>query len=311
MTAASGRSVDAGVVAALAGWLPRNARGLTPTVLAVVEPVVRSAVAAAAPRTLHEGRWFMRNGFALATWVYAELGTVDVRVVFHPDNVETFVFAINRGQPARWQYDVRRALTKIGRAVNQGSWARTPTKLRRSAPARPYSSVQEEAVRLAAVVQGRPGRADEVAVVALSLGAGLNGPEIAAAMPSDVVGLGNGRVAVQVNGTNARLVPIRAAYTELLLRAVDLSAPQERFVRAVSANSVTRAAERVGVHGDGHLRLRRSRTTWLTAHLMAPTPLAALRVIAGPLSANTLDYLVAAAVDSLTPDAAALDGLRA
>ena len=197
MTAASGRSVDAGVVAALAGWLPRNARGLTPTVLAVVEPVVRSAVAAAAPRTLHEGRWFMRNGFALATWVYAELGTVDVRVVFHPDNVETFVFSINRGQSARWQYDVRRALTKIGRAVNQASWARTPTKLRRSAPARPYSSVQEEAVRLAAVVQGRPGRADEVAVVALSLGAGLNGPEIAAAMPSDVVGLGNGRVAVR------------------------------------------------------------------------------------------------------------------
>ena len=136
---------------------------------------------------------------------------------FIPTTLRPLFFAINRGQPARWQYDVRRALTKIGRAVNQGSWARTPTKLRRSAPARPYSSVQEEAVRLAAVVQGRPGRADEVAVVALSLGAGLNGPEIAAAMPSDVVGLGNGRVAVRVNGTNARLVPIRAAYTELLL----------------------------------------------------------------------------------------------
>ena len=310
MTEASSRSVDAEVVAALAGWLPRNAGGLTPTVLAVVEPAVRSAVAAAAPRTLYEGRWLMRNGFALTAWVYAELGTVDVRDVFHPDIVETFVISINRGQSDRWKYDTRRALTKIGRAVDPGLWTRAPTRLHRSAPARPYSSAVEESFRLAAVVQCRPGRADEAAVVALSLGAGLNGPEIAAATPSDVVDLGNGRVAVQVNGKNARLVPIRAAYTELLLRAVDLAEPQERFVRAVHANSVTNAAKRVGVHGDGHLRLRRARATWLTAHLMAPTPLAALRVIAGPLSANTLDFLLAS-VESLTADAAALDGLQA
>ena len=105
-------------------------------------------------------------------------------------------------------------------------------------------------------------------------------------------------------------MPIRADYTELALRAVEFTGDQ-RFIRAKSKNAVYCAAERVMVHGFGHLELARARSTWLTAHLVAGTPLAALRVIAGPLSLNTLTELLGPAAEAFTAEAAAVEGLRA
>ena len=63
--------------------------------------------------------------------------------------------------------------------------------------------------------------------------------------------------------------------------------------------------------GAERLSLRRARSTWLAAHLVAGTPLPALRAIAGRLSAYRLDMLLAALGDSLDAEAAAVQGLRA
>ena len=201
-------------------------------------------------------------------------------------------------------------MNQIGRAANPRFWPAAPEKLTKTGPAAAYASQAEAALRHAAMLKGEPGRAAELAVAGFGLGGGLDRPRIAVAMPSDVIGLGGGRVGIWVRGRHARLVPIRADYTAVVLRAVEF-AGDERFVRAKSRNAVYIAAERVMVHGFGHLELARARSTWLRAHLVAGTPLAALRVIAGPLSLNTLAGLLGSASEAFTAEAAAVEGLRA
>ena len=63
--------------------------------------------------------------------------------------------------------------------------------------------------------------------------------------------------------------------------------------------------------GEGGLNLRRARTTWLTAHLLAGTSLPSLRVLAGSLSAQTLIELIDLMVDEVDPEQAIQEGLRA
>ena len=71
------------------------------------------------------------------------------------------------------------------------------------------------------------------------------------------------------------------------------------------------AGELAGVLGVVGLALRRSRATWLCAHLAAATPLGVLRRIAGPLSANTLDTLTGDVAAALAEEDAAVGGLGA
>ena len=119
---------------------------------------------------------------------------------------------------------------------------------------------------------------------------------------------------VQVRGRDARLVPIRACWTDTARQALTLARqrpePCARFIRPQDRNAAARAANRIRI-GDTALSLRRARATWLTAHLAAGTPLPALREVAGPLSAATLDDLLAAAAHTITPERAAHVALRA
>ena len=119
---------------------------------------------------------------------------------------------------------------------------------------------------------------------------------------------------VQVRGSDARLVPMRQCWTGAARRAVrlvrDRSEPCDRFITAQDRNAAARAANRVRI-GDTSLSLRRARATWLTAHLAAGTPLLVLRTIAGPLSAATLNDLLAATEHTVTPEQAVTEALRA
>ena len=79
-----------------------------------------------------------------------------------------------------------------------------------------------------------------------------------------------GRVAVRVRGAHARLVPIRSSYTALALR-LQSGAPSGPLVGGRGRNAVHKMLESLG-DGDRHgLSLRRSRATWLCAHLTAGT----------------------------------------
>ena len=294
----------------LVEWLPVAARALDPEVLAVVEPSARSAVSAAAARTVADVRRMLRASFGITAWALEELGFLAVETTWHPDSVRRFVDEANAHRSVDWRQQASRTLNKVGRAVNPQFWPVPTQTLSRTGAVPPYSAQVEEALAHAAILLGRPGRTAELAVASLSLGGGLDAPRIAVAGPGDVIELGGGRLGVRVRGPHERVTPIRDAYTELVRRAVRF-ADGELFVTARSRNAVYKTAGRVMVHGVGHLGLARARSTWLRAHLVAGTPLAALRAIAGPLSLNTLNDLLGPAAEEFAVKAAAVEGLRA
>ena len=205
--------------------------------------------------------------------------------------------------------ELRWTLRELGRK-NSRFWSTETEKLTRIGPAIPYDLAEEAALRLAPLLNSEPGRPEELAVAGFSLGGGMNAPQIRQVMPGDVIDMGNGRVGIEVKGQHARLVPIRVDYGDLVLRAVEF-AGDGPFFKAKSRNTVFCAAQRVMVHGFGHLELTGARSTWLKAHLEAGTSLLALRVIAGPLSMNTLNALIGPISESFTAQAAAVEGLRA
>ena len=293
-----------------AEWLPRSARALDPATLAKVEPHARSAVEAAGPKIVLDVQRMLRASFGITAWTLDELGFLNTETTWHPNNVRVYVDEVNRHLSVDTRQELGGTLKEIGRAVNERFWPAELEKLPKTGPAVAYDATEEAAMRLAPFLKGEPGRPEELGVVGFSLGVGMNAPQIRLAMPSDVIDMGKGRVGIQVRGTHPRLVPIRADYTDLVLRAVEF-AGDGPFIRAASRNAVFIAAERVMVHGFGHLEFARARSTWLKAHLEAGTSLPALRAIAGPLSMNTLDALIGPISEALTAEAAAVEGLRA
>lgn len=308
--AADSEAQKAAVDQVVAERRPKCASELDPQILAQIEPLVRFSVQAANPETVLTAQEMLREVFKYAIWALRKFGFVNSETIWHPENVHLYVDQHCAHFPKTTRKQARWVLSVVGRAANKQHWPREPEKLSKNVVADPYSANEEAALAHAALLKGELGRPEELAVASLSLGAGLNAGAIAAAVTDDIVDLGNGRVAIQVKGPHARLVPIRADYTEMALRAVEF-AQTEQFVPSQGKNAVYIAAKRVMVHGFGNLEFRRARSTWLKAHLDAGTPLAALRVIAGPLSMNTLDVLVGADSKALPAEAAASEGLRA
>ena len=143
-----------------------------------------------------------------------------------------------------------------------------------------------------------------------AFGGGLYGQEITAATTRDLEKITGGRLVFTTRGPKARMVPIRRAYTKLVREALEHS-HKGRFIQTAGRNAVYRIGTELDT-GDGEgLSLRRARSTWLHAHLLAGTPLPALRRIAGPLSANSLDILLKDAAAALDNETAVIEGLRA
>ena len=164
--------------------------------------------------------------------------------------------------------------------------------------------------------RGRGDRPGRLWVAAGACGAGLNGVELGAAETGDLRELGHGRLAVQVRGHRPRMVPVRVRWTDTVRQAARLAhqrhgrATSAWFIGSRSKNAVSKLAAGLDF-GQGGLSLRRARSTWLTAHLLAGTPLAALKEIAGPLSMQTLDDLLAGVDGAVDHEQAAVEGLRA
>ena len=273
--------------------------------------LVRGWVTVAAPRDARTARRFMRLTAELVVWAQRTLGTTDASTVLASANVEYWVMVVRVDRSAGWRHVARGCLRTVGRAVNPAGWPPVPSGLELPSTPEPYTPPEEEALRFAACLAGWRHRPRRLWVVACSLGAGLLGPEIVAGVRDDLVDLGSGRVGVVVGGRNARLVPVRAGYTALALRAVSEAAVAGRSIGfSGSQNAVYVVCGGLKV-GDVGLSLRRARATWLRAHVVAGTPLAPLRAIAGPLSMNTLSTVVDKAAADLDANAAAMEALRA
>ena len=288
-----------------ANWTARDLDALEPLL-----PTVREWIAAVPPRDANQAARFLRASAGLAVWAERSLGTTDPTVALNPHNVEYWSMTVMADQSARWREKTRGTLRTLGRAINPHDWPGPAQKVGRQRIARPYTPTEQATFRLAAALPGRANRAKRMWIVAAGLGAGLYGTEIAAARTGDVETLEGGRLAIQVRGNNPRSVPIRNDYTNLARDAAEDS-PTDRFFPTDVRNAVHSVAERLDP-GDGQsLSLRRSRSTWLVAHMVTGTSLAGLRIIAGPVSMTTLDLLVRYAVTSIDNHTAIAGALRA
>ena len=298
------------VARVLDGWCPV---GWTDDDLRLLESfrgTVRDWVVKAAPKNPHVARRLLRTTELLTLWAQQTLGTIDVRTVLDPRNVEHWVMKVNSHRSPVWRETARGALRAVGRAAYPAGWPAPPRGVGRLKVPAPYPRSEETAFVRAAKLAGRSNRAGRLWVVAGAFGGGLYGRELDRARVDDIIEVAIGRLAIRVRGPKARLVPFRKGYTKLVLQAVTVVG-KGRFVTTTGRNSVYRISGELDT-GDGEgLSLRQARSTWLQAHLVAGTPLPALRRVAGPLSANTLDVLLKDAAAAIDNETAMMEGLRA
>ena len=290
-------------------WWPDKFPGADAPILREVLPEVQGHVAMAGPKDPKAARRYLLPTAMITVWGYKELGDHSAEAVLCPHNVELWTMEIVDDKTLTWRQSSRWLLRRVGRAANPGAWQPPPIESPLAEVARAYDQAEEEAFCVAAEAAGLKNTAARLWLLAAALGAGLNGPEAGRAGPADLVAVGEGRLAVAVKGPRARLAPIRAAYTEAARQAAAGASGRDRFISGEGRNSAYKIAERLTVTGLGPLSFSRCRATWLTAHLVAGTPLAALRAIAGPVSARTLNPLLDAAAASLDPRHAAEQGL--
>ena len=291
----------------LQSWRPARLDPEDQAVVGRVLPHVRVWVAAAAPPTANEARRLLWPTLRLAAWAYRTVGSTDPEIVLHPHNIEHWANHAQQHRPNRWRCKARSLVRRVSRAVNPAAWQPATLALERAMVSQPYLAQDEALFSLDALLPGRRHRAARIWVVCAAFGAGMRGPEIRAGAPEDLLELPGGRVGVRVRGAHSRLVPVRAAYTDMIKEAAR-TAPGRVFIASQGQDPVQSIAKRIGPQG---LALRRARSTWLAAHVAANTPLAALRTIAGQLSVSTLNELVEQARVGLTDQQAAEQGLGA
>ena len=308
-------SLPVEVAAVIAAWTPRSVRDADRATLAAVMAEVRDLVAATAPQTPLAARRLLWALAPMAIAMHRRFGVFGAATV-NFDNVEIWVSRINATRSEGWRYGVRAALKKIGIAVNPSGWPRPPKVVSRPPAVGGYPPLEELLYIDAATLPGFWNPEGRRWVVGGASGAGMNGPELTAAEIGDLRELGDGRLAVHVRGYNARLVPFRGCCTDLVRQAVSMVEQRpphrdRRFVSASDKNAGARLANKVSIGRDRRFSLTRARSTWLTAHLLAATPLVALNEIARPLSASTLNDLLAAAGGTVSAKQAVYMGLRA
>ena len=301
------------VAKVLATFVPLSLRDENPAVLAEVMATTRECVASAQPPDVDTARHWIWAAAPMLLWLQRKLGSVDVVMLNHR-NVEAWVNKVNKHKSNGWRHLARIHLRRIGRAANPDGWPQPPKPISRVPIALPYDPQTEAAFGRVAGLPRPTNKEGRLWVAGGGLGAALNGIELHAAKTSDLHEFPEGRLAIQVRGQNPRLVPIRACWTEAVRQAAQIAEEREGersvwLIRARDKNAVSRLARSLDF-GQGGLTLRRARSTWLTAHLMAGTSLSTLRILAGSLSAQTLIELTELAIEGIDPHAAVLEGLR-
>ena len=297
--AAALSAIDAGVAAAISSYSPTEkqlaeaggdleALEFARFCVAMTEPV--------SPKAAVGGIW---PSFMFFAWIKPEAGCLSAGLLTER-NINKWLLEGAKGKTQGWKHHARSVLRRAGRKVNPAGWP-PDVQIRSSKAAAAYSPAEEAALVLAAGLPGRRNAAAQMALAAFTIGGGLRGMEAALVRPADLVDWDSGRLAVRVPGSHSRLVPVRELCTGLLRRASELVAADQRFIATAGKNAAYTTASRVSVEGIGALSLSRARSTWLSAHLRAGTPLPVLRAIAGPLSANTLDDLMDAAALAVDP----------
>ena len=298
------------VAAAIRGYTPSRTAGATPAAIAAVLPLAREWVAAAEPNSAEQARRLMWGLTRKLLWDHNRGTRLEASVVLHAQNVRSFLGQAHEAEKPGWGSNCLWVLKKVGMAMGAAGWGPAQVRFKAGTPAVPYTAEQESSFRQQAGQRHRSNRRDLLWVLAGACGCGLSGVELRYACPDNLIDLGDDRMGVRVSGPKPRVVPVRTDYTDLVIMAAE-STPNssEPFITGTSPGRVYSVSSKL-VGRDGTLSLTRARTTWLCAHLRTGTPLASLRKIAGPVSADTLTHLLAHTTADLDDLEAANQGLQ-
>ena len=293
------------VAAVIRKWTPRRkvVPYEPPRLRRVVVPLTRRCVTATAPQTTEDARRLLRYTAAMLVWADKSVGTVAPDIIT-PNNVGVFLRDARTpdGEPPSlaWKRAARTAMWVVGPAVGpDAGWDGERPPVPFPPFSEPYDAADEDVIQLAC---GLPGAHDPAALlwsVAGTMSTGMTGVEALVAEVGDVHEWGNGRLVVQVRGLQPRLVPVRVRWTDTVRESVQAvrSRPYPSFGRFIACEgygSAAVVARRLPCGMAGGVSLSRARATWLAAHLLAGTPLPALRMLAGSLDWDALQCLHAA-----------------
>ena len=299
------------VMEELDGYLPMCIRKEDQETIDTIMSVALPVIEVTNPSNYVQGQTRLRMFAEMLLHVHRHEDDMDLDTILVADYIEHYITVENEDESHGWQRTARAVLRGISQDANPQAWPVKPKNLKGIRVAVAYSEDEESAFRLAGELACHRAQIDRAFTVVGSLGLGLTGADIGSVESTHVADLGDGRLAVWVVRKNEyHLVPVRVAYTTLLRETLE-QVGRGRFIHQKYCNAVPNIAQRIVFEGLGYLSLSRARSTWITAHLLAGTPLAALRYIAGPLAGNTLAGLMDAASKGLTPEEAALQGLRA
>jgi len=288
-----------------------------------IASTVRLAIRACAPTS---SRWVHKQAGSVAGFVLwvdqLNRATADAPVaasmLLEPGLVDRYLDEAMADRPAASRATARSVLRRVVRNLSGA-----PRERIEYAPVQaPYTPAECAAfVRLARNQPTKDLRRALSAMVALGLGAGLDGGDQREVTPADIVeiDLGDGTTGllVHVRGPRPRTVIVRAAYEPLLREAIDahnesrrgkhtpiygLSKSRRNVTSTVTSKSVTATGTGVDINAA------RLRATWLLACMNAPVPLNALLSAAGLKSARTLTDVLAYCPPA---DAADLQTVRA
>lgn len=147
---------------------------------------------------------------------------------------------------------------------------------------RPYSAAEQAAWRSWAQGQRTPARRKDAKVLlALGIGAGLSGGEIAEVRYRDLTA-DDGGVLVHVTAGRTRTVPVLAAWEAILVSATRSGrAPDEFVFRPDAARPAPNMINHFTQDNRHPPSTARMRTTWIVTHLTAGVPAKALLDAAG------------------------------
>jgi hypothetical protein len=228
----------------------------------------------------------------LAAWCLTQGICLEPDLVLDPETVERFVVSLPIG-PSRATY--RAELRRVGPLLTSSApWEPRPATIAQRQVAAPYTDGEVAGLTDAAALQPTPTRVRGArALLALGLGAGLDGRWLGKVAPDDVADTAWG-VLVRVGEPAARVIPVLAKWESEVLDLAETAGDQ----LLIGGHSKTRhrladlTSSLVVGHGQPAFSTSRLRSTWLLTHLRRSTRLPELAKAAGLAGVTVLSDLL-------------------
>lgn len=261
------------------------ARDIDPAVWSVIGPLVKEAIAAAAPTQPRRATTIGSRTALLLSWCFKRGMDLTPEVVFHPDTIDEFISTACGHFTKGTRSTYRSTLLQVGEAyVGAPLFAPRALPLPTSDPEAPYTADEISALwgwaRGLPTVSMRDGAA---VVLAFGLSTGIKAVELNAATAAWIEDTPAG-LAVDIPGDRARRVPVRKRWEPTMRDALARAGSGLVFRPErdhVNDRHLSRFLERLPRGDVPKLSMQRLRVTWIVELLDERVPLQLVADAAG------------------------------